>query len=258
VLGVAPDEEAVNAEQRYRTAHHEAGHTVMAYLLGRTVGVVSIRPCEAHLGVSFHRKARIAEHQLDRLGQPAILLPAVLRRACETEAVIALAGPTAEDLAVCSAEGGTFVNEHTPDHAQAEELVSTLVKAGLTSQEMVMLERSERTRGRSDEEKAQWWLHTAYPPGMTHPSMRRGGWRRGAGRDGRETGTGQARPWNRKGGRTMSPGTPHQSGGRVAGVHVAAATPAPIGAEPGPDRPHRPRGGKLELQDHQRAAWDAR
>jgi ATP-dependent Zn protease len=65
VLGVAQHEEAVNAEQRYRTAHHEAGHTVMAYLLGRPVGPVSIRPCEVHLGVSFHRKARIPQHQLE-------------------------------------------------------------------------------------------------------------------------------------------------------------------------------------------------
>jgi hypothetical protein len=95
------------------------------------------------------------------LGRPAILLPAALRRPCETEAVIALAGPTAEDVAVTFAEGSVYGNEHTLDHAQAEELVDTLVKAGLTCQEMVMLERSERTRGRSDEEKAQWWSHTA-------------------------------------------------------------------------------------------------
>jgi len=150
----------VNADERYRTAHHEAGHSVMAYLLGRPVGPVSIRPCEVHLGVSFHTKAKIPEQQLRQLGKPAILLPAQFRRACETEAVICLAGPTAEDVAVTSAEGA-YVNEHSPDHARAEELVTTLVEAGLTGEETVMLERAERERGSSDEERAQWWSETA-------------------------------------------------------------------------------------------------
>jgi hypothetical protein len=151
----------VSAGERYRTAHHEAGHSVMAYLLGRPVDPVSIRPCEVHLGVSFHTKARIPEKQLDKVGRPAILLPAVLRRACETEAAIALAGPTAEDVAVTATEGGSYLDEHSPDHARAEELVTTLVEAGLTGEETVMLERAERERGSSDEEKAQWWSETA-------------------------------------------------------------------------------------------------
>jgi hypothetical protein len=161
VLGLARHEAAVNAEQRYRTAHHEAGHTVMVYLLGRPVGPVSIRPCEVHLGVSFHTKAGVPEKQLDQLGGPAILLPAQLRRTRETEAVIALAGPTAEDVAVTATEGGCYVNENTPDQARAEELVTTLAEAGLTQEEMVMLERSQGTRGRSDEDKALWWSETA-------------------------------------------------------------------------------------------------
>jgi hypothetical protein len=66
--------------------------------------------------------------------------------------VICLAGPTAEDVAVTSAEGGTFVDEHTPDHVRAEELVTTLVEAVLTHEEMVMLERAERERDSSDGE----------------------------------------------------------------------------------------------------------
>ncbi len=151
----------MSAGERYRTAHHEAGHSVMAYLLGRPVGPVSIRPCEVHLGVSFHTKARIPEKQLDKVGRPAILLPAQLRRHCETEAVICLAGPEAEGVAVTTAEGGCYVDEHSPDHARAEELVTTLVEAGLTGEETVMLERAERERGSSDEEKAHFWSETA-------------------------------------------------------------------------------------------------
>jgi hypothetical protein len=151
----------VNAEDRYRTAHHEAGHSVMAYLLGRPVGPVSIWPCEVHLGVSFHTKARIPEAQFRQLGKPAILLPAQFRRACETEAVICLAGPEAEGVAVSATERACYVDEHSPDHTRAEELVITLVQAGLTGEETVMLERSERERSSSDEEKARFWSETA-------------------------------------------------------------------------------------------------
>ena len=125
------------------------------------MGPVSIRGSEAHLGVSFHTKTRIPKKQLARLGQPAILLPAVLRRYCETEAAIALAGPTAEDVANTAAERATYVDEHTPDHARAEELVTTLVEAGLTDEETVMLERSQQNQGRSDEDRAYWCSETA-------------------------------------------------------------------------------------------------
>jgi hypothetical protein len=49
--------------------------SVMAYLLERPVGPASIRPCEVHLGVSFHTKARIPEKQLDKVGRPRAALP---------------------------------------------------------------------------------------------------------------------------------------------------------------------------------------
>jgi hypothetical protein len=62
---------------------------------------------------------------------------------------------------VAVTEGGSYLNEHTPDHARAEEVVTTLVEAGLTGEETVMLERSERKRGSSDEEKAHFWSETA-------------------------------------------------------------------------------------------------
>src|SRR6266542_1611178 len=62
---------------------------------------------------------------------------------------------------VIGSGGGCYVDEQSPDHARAEELVSTLVEAGLTGEETVMLERAERERGSSDEEKAQFWSETA-------------------------------------------------------------------------------------------------
>ena len=126
LLGLARHEAAVSGTAPPTTRPA----TVMAYLLGRPVGPVSIRPCEVHLDVSFHTKARVPQEQMGTLGRPAILLPAQLRRTCEAEAVIALAGPTAEDVAVTATEGATYVDEHTPDHVRAEELVTTLVEAG--------------------------------------------------------------------------------------------------------------------------------
>jgi hypothetical protein len=147
----------MNAAQRYRTAHHEAGHSVAAFILGRPVGPVSIKPCRVHLGVSFRTKARVPEAEWNRVGLPAILLPARLRRTVETEAVIALAGPTAEDVAVTEAEGSTYVNEATPDHTRAEQLVNTLGDGGLSPTETVMLERARREPGESDEDKARYW-----------------------------------------------------------------------------------------------------
>jgi hypothetical protein len=59
-------------------------------------------------------------------------------------------------VAVTATEGGSYLNEHTPDHARAEEVVTTHVEAGLTGEETVMLQRSERERGSSDEEKAHF------------------------------------------------------------------------------------------------------
>ena len=48
----------------------------------------------------------------------------------------------------------------TPDEARAEEMVSTLIEAGLTEAESVMLERSESEPSSSDDEKASFWPET--------------------------------------------------------------------------------------------------
>jgi hypothetical protein len=60
-------------------------------------------------------------------------------------------------VAITEAEGSTYVNEAAPDHARAEQLVNTLVDAGLSRTETVLLERARREPGESDEDKARSW-----------------------------------------------------------------------------------------------------
>ncbi|MBA3739204.1 MAG: hypothetical protein H0W97_11645 [Actinobacteria bacterium] len=86
-------------DQRVRTAHHEAGHAAMAWVLGRSVGVVSIRPSEHVLGLAFWGPARRATVPAGVSTRPAVLWPADLRRSIETSILISLAGEIAERYA---------------------------------------------------------------------------------------------------------------------------------------------------------------
>jgi ATP-dependent Zn protease len=47
--------------ERIRVAHHEAGHALVAELLGVRVDVISIKPAEHHVGVTIHAPSEIDE-----------------------------------------------------------------------------------------------------------------------------------------------------------------------------------------------------
>jgi len=69
----------------YRVAVHEAGHAVMARVLGRGIELVTIVPDDDALGRVQHSLARLPPEELGR-------------HARETWGMIALAGPLAEAL----------------------------------------------------------------------------------------------------------------------------------------------------------------
>jgi hypothetical protein len=73
------------------------------------------------------------------------------------------AGGEAESVAWVATEGGRYTATHYPDVARAEEMVNTLIGAGLTENESVMLERSSkspqtRRRRRSGRRPLPWGL----------------------------------------------------------------------------------------------------
>ena len=47
--------------ERIRVAHHEAGHALVAELLGVRVDVVSVRAAERHRGVTIHASLQVDE-----------------------------------------------------------------------------------------------------------------------------------------------------------------------------------------------------
>lgn len=101
-MGISPDPDL------YRVAVHEAGHAVMARVLGRGIELVTIVPDEEALGRVQHSVARLPPEALGR-------------QARETWGMIALAGPLAEAL-----HEGTELDTQDEELALALELTMSL------------------------------------------------------------------------------------------------------------------------------------
>ena len=156
-----------------RTAYHEAAHAAAAYVFGRPVSLVSIRPGAHFLGVTTWTPGRFpGEAPVDI---PAIMWPAKARRAIETSIVVSLAGSLGAMLSGWPEEDGYRA---PPDEDEAER--SARVLAGLSERETATLAGLESATEPipADDERARrlsWaiagtseaGLHLAYMRGVT-------------------------------------------------------------------------------------------
>ncbi len=117
----------MNDRERRRVAFHESGHASMAFLLGRAVDVVSIRPSDHSKGVTAHRGPRLTERERGKFGLPARLLPARVRRHLEASALVALAGDLAEQLDTDWEPVSGYIAS-TPDEQFAEQAAGDLTR----------------------------------------------------------------------------------------------------------------------------------
>lgn len=113
--------EAERAYWRLRTSFHEAGHAVAAVLLGRPLGLVTIRPGAAYSGLCQWTSARVTDADLDKIDRgPVPMMPARLRRVIETSVIVSLCGPLAAELA--GPYNGTVPPDEAHDLDEAERL----------------------------------------------------------------------------------------------------------------------------------------
>src|SRR6266851_2196856 len=86
------------ADERRRTAYHESGQVVAAFMLGRRVEVVSVRPSPTWSGACFFASSRVDAEDL-RIDASVIQQHWRLRAQIESRVVVALSGKVAEELA---------------------------------------------------------------------------------------------------------------------------------------------------------------
>lgn len=89
-------------ELRWRTAHHESGHTVAMIVVGMPLEAVSIRPGKHFGGIAHPGDLRTWQAEIPpTFGTvPSVALPADFRKAWERRIVVSLAGELAARWAV--------------------------------------------------------------------------------------------------------------------------------------------------------------
>jgi hypothetical protein len=116
-----------------RLAYHEAGHSVGAFLMGCSVGAVSIRPASRWTAVASARVPGFGSSDLARLdvGLPLACWPTRIRRALETHALVALCGPHGERYAPreLGSSGYEVDRPRRRDHDLATATLSPLTAA---------------------------------------------------------------------------------------------------------------------------------
>ena len=127
--------------ERIRVAHHEAGHALVAELLGVRVDVVSVRAAERHRGVTIHASLQVDEiaELLARRDGPSLLArwgvtpypffdPEERRRA-ECLIMISLAGRLGELLMP------EFSSGYRDDSADTDQAQAIATAAELTAEQ---------------------------------------------------------------------------------------------------------------------------
>lgn len=89
-----------DSHDRQRTAYHEAGHALAAWLYDRPLAVVSIKPGRHYNGVTRFESADRGWIEAFDVDSAALFQPIDVRTAIEREIVISLAGPIAAELAL--------------------------------------------------------------------------------------------------------------------------------------------------------------
>jgi hypothetical protein len=146
--------------ERIRVAHHEAGHALVAELLGVRVDVVSVRAAERHRGVTIHASLRVDEiaELLARRDGPSLLArwgvtpypffdPEERRRA-ECLIKISLAGRLGELLMP------EFSSGYRDDSADTDQAQAIATAAELTAEQDRWLVDAEHAKIPADDEHA--------------------------------------------------------------------------------------------------------
>jgi hypothetical protein len=141
-----------------RVATHEAGHAVMAHVLGVAPGFVSIRPGVDYAGVATYGKSGRPKMEDGDLDVPIVNMRARLRRGLEREIVTLLAGKASERLVPTEPETGFLPPD--PDRERAERLAALAAPGAREAAKLEKVER-EGTRGDSDLSRAESKAHGA-------------------------------------------------------------------------------------------------
>jgi hypothetical protein len=139
-----------------RTAHHEAGHALAAWSLGRRLHLVSIRPGQAYGGLAIMEAGGGAWVETFDPGTPLTLLqPPQTRDAIERNIMIDLAGPIAAFYSLPAS--GYY--EQDPDEIAAEKAAAGLAALSPRGRELLVVEEAATADRVTDEENALRFAH---------------------------------------------------------------------------------------------------
>jgi ATP-dependent Zn protease len=133
------------SDDRLRVAWHESAHAAVAFIFGRRVEVVSIRPTMQWGGVVFSRPTKVHDDEAESLGAPVMFLPARLRRDIEQDVVMTLAGDLGEELRFGRRSGYGL----TKDETVADEVVRELA---LSAKQRAMLALGDEPAAAGDDD----------------------------------------------------------------------------------------------------------
>ena len=125
------------AESMRVTAHHEAAHAAMAYVLGRRTELVSVRAGREFSGLHMTKPVDLSDLEMSYV--PALLQVPAVWRSSMVSVAIALAGPLGSELA-----GYRPVGWVAPTHDELRAEAQARAIAGLAVSQVDQLVSAER------------------------------------------------------------------------------------------------------------------